>query len=55
MSGVGFAGRVVPEAEKTPELGRDSSVFSVILLRRAIGSERGIEAVGRELKLGRDV
>lgn len=38
VSGVGFVGR--PAAENAPEL-RESSVLSVILLRRARGSEMG--------------
>lgn len=44
VSGVGFVGRPAP-AENAPELGRDSSVFSVILLRRARGSEMGAVVV----------
>lgn len=53
-SGVGFVGLAVPERENAPELGRDSSVLSVILLRRARGSGTGADVVGREGKFGRE-
>ena len=56
-SGVAFTARMMLEAVNVPDDGRDSSVLSVILLKRTLGSrgcwrgERG-ENVGRETKDG---
>ena len=55
-SGVAFAARMMLEAVNAPDGGRDSSVLSVILLKRTLGSRGWIgkrgENVGRETKDG---